>query len=144
MPTTLRTQDLAEKINEHKERSGTFLSWRNREHNKYFVVKPNMEPDREFIFGWCPRLRAFYVSSDVPVNCQEAVLQMLRHRMEADLSHLESVQDALSRFTGTALNQLTSTLRSFYREEATEMLEPAGQLTSTQQDIVATAEFLAE
>ena len=69
---------------------------------------------------------------------------MLRHRMEADLSHLESVQDALSRFTGTALNQLTSTLRSFYREEATEMLEPAGQLTSTQQDIVATAEFLAE
>ena len=69
---------------------------------------------------------------------------MIRHRTEADLSHLESVRDALSRFAGTALAQLTSTLRSFYREEATDILEPAGQLSPTQKDIVATAEFLAE
>ncbi|MCE9643354.1 MAG: hypothetical protein K8Q97_03515 [Candidatus Andersenbacteria bacterium] len=144
MPTTLRTQDLTKKITEHTERSGTFRSWRNGEHNKYFVVKPNMEPDREFVFGWCPKLRAFYVSSSVPISCQEAVLQMVRHRTEADLSHLESVQFALNRFTGTVLTELTSTLRSFYREEATDILEPGGQLSLTQQDIVTTAEFLAE
>ncbi len=144
MPTTLRKQDLAKKIAKHKERSDTFLSLRNGQRNKYFLVKPNMEPDREFFFGWCQNLEAFYISSDVPVACQVPVLQMIHHRTEVDLSHLESVQFAQGKFTGTVLTQLTSTLRSFYREEAADILESGGQLNSTQEDIVATAAFLAE